>query len=77
MPAFSVFVNGKLDIIRNCLDSTIIEEVQAVLLVPEDGFLLIPARGDVVNSTGIFYAKGTDHNVDTYHSIIQLSSYKT
>ena len=39
-----------------------IEEVQAVLLVLEDRLLLIPAGGDVVNSTGIFYAKRTGHN---------------
>jgi len=40
-----------------------IEEVQAVLLVPEDRLLLVPAGCDVVNSTGIFYAEGTGHNV--------------
>jgi ATP-dependent protease HslVU (ClpYQ) peptidase subunit len=40
-----------------------IEEVQAVLLVLENGFLLVPARRDVVDSTGVFYAEGTGHNV--------------
>jgi hypothetical protein len=38
-----------------------IEEVQAVLVVPEDGLLLVPARYDVVDSTWIFYAEGTGH----------------
>jgi len=42
-----------------------IKKVQAVLLVLEDGLLLIPTGCDVVNSTGIFYAKGTGHNVAT------------
>ena len=42
-----------------------IEEVQAVLLVLENGLLLVPAGCDVVNSTGIFYAKGTGHIVAT------------
>jgi len=42
-----------------------IEEVQAVLLVLEDGLLLIPAGCDVVNSTGIFYAEGAGHNIAT------------
>jgi hypothetical protein len=42
-----------------------IEEVQAVLLVLEYGFLLVPAGGDVINSAGIFYAKGTGHNIAT------------
>jgi hypothetical protein len=39
-----------------------IEEVQAVLLVLENRLLLVPARCDVVDSTGIFYAEGTGHN---------------
>ena len=42
-----------------------IEEVQAVLLVLEDGFLLVPAGRDVVDSTWIFYAKRTGHNAAT------------
>ena len=42
-----------------------IEEVQAVLLVLEDGLLLVPAGCNVVDSTGIFYAEGTGHNVAT------------
>jgi len=36
-----------------------VEEVQAVLLVLEDGLLLIPAGCDVVDGTGIFDAEGT------------------
>jgi hypothetical protein len=42
-----------------------IEEIQAVLLVFENGLLLVPAGGDVVDCTGIFYAKGARHNVAT------------
>jgi hypothetical protein len=42
-----------------------IKEVQAVLLILEDGLLLVPAGCDVVDSTGIFYAEGTCHNVAT------------
>jgi len=52
-----------------------IEEVQAVLLVLEDGLLFVPAGGDMVNSAGIFYAKGTGHNVATisqHNAIVKL-----
>ena len=42
-----------------------IEEVQAVMVVFENGLLLVPAGCDVVDSTGIFYAEGTCHNVAT------------
>jgi hypothetical protein len=42
-----------------------IEEVHPVLLVLEDRLFLVPAGCDVVDSTGIFYAKGTGHNVAT------------
>jgi len=38
-----------------------IEEVQAVLVVFEDGFFLVPARGDVVDSTGIFDSERAGH----------------
>jgi hypothetical protein len=37
------------------------EEVLTVLIVLEYGFLLVAARGHMVDSTGIFYAKGTGH----------------
>ncbi len=40
-----------------------IQKIQAVLLILEDGFLLIPAGCDVVYCAGIFYAKRTGHNV--------------
>ena len=42
-----------------------IEEVIAVLIVLEDGFLLVAAGSNMVNGTGIFSAEGTDHNVAT------------
>ena len=42
-----------------------VQEVDSVLVVLEHGFLLVPAGGDVVDSAGIFYAKGAGHNVAT------------
>jgi hypothetical protein len=35
-----------------------VEEVQAVLVILEDGFLLVAARGDVVDGAWVFYAEG-------------------
>jgi len=42
----------------SCYSIFVLEEVQAVLLAPEDGFLLIPAGGDVVNSTRDILCEG-------------------
>jgi hypothetical protein len=38
-----------------------VQEVDAVMVVFENGFLFITARGDVVDGTGVFYAKGAGH----------------
>ena len=38
-----------------------VQEVNTILVVFEDGLFLIAAGGDVINSAGIFYAKGTGH----------------
>ena len=38
-----------------------VEEVQAVVIVLEDGFLLIAAGSNVIQRTRIFNAKGTGH----------------
>ena len=38
-----------------------VQEVDAVLVVFENGLLFIAARGDVIDSTGVFYAEGTGH----------------
>jgi hypothetical protein len=40
-----------------------IEEVGAILIVFEDGFLLIAAGSDVVYGARIFYAEGTGHGI--------------
>jgi hypothetical protein len=42
-----------------------IEKVQSVLLILENGLLLVPAGCDVVNGSGVFYTEGTCHNVAT------------
>jgi hypothetical protein len=39
------------------------EKVFAVLVVLEDRLLLIAARGHMIDSTGVFYAKGASHEV--------------
>ena len=39
------------------------EEVLTVLIVLEHGFLFVAARGYMINSTGVLYAKGTCHDV--------------
>jgi hypothetical protein len=36
-----------------------VKEVQAVCVIFENRFLLVPARGYMINSAGIFYAEGT------------------
>jgi hypothetical protein len=38
-----------------------VQEVDAVLVVFENGLLFIAARGDVIVSTGVFYAEGAGH----------------
>jgi hypothetical protein len=38
-----------------------VQEVDAVLVVFEDGILFIAAGSDVIDSTGIFYAEGAGH----------------
>ena len=38
-----------------------VQEVDAVLVVFENGLLFIAARGDVIDSTGVFYAEGAGH----------------
>jgi ATP-dependent protease HslVU (ClpYQ) peptidase subunit len=38
-----------------------IQKIDAVLVVIENGFLFITARGDVVDGTGVFYAEGSGH----------------
>ena len=40
-----------------------IEEVFAVPVVPEYGFLLVATGGNVINGSGIFYAEGTGHGL--------------
>ena len=40
------------------------EEVLAVLIVLEYGFLLVAARGHMIDSTWVFYAKGTCHEAN-------------
>jgi hypothetical protein len=39
------------------------EEVLTVLIVLEHCFLFVAARGHMINSTGVFYAKGTSHEL--------------
>jgi hypothetical protein len=43
----------------NVLES--VQEVNAVLVVFKDGFFIIASRGDMIDSTCIFYAEGTGH----------------
>ena len=38
-----------------------VQEVDAVLVVLENGLLFIAARGDVIHGTCVFYAEGTGH----------------
>jgi hypothetical protein len=38
-----------------------IEKVQAVGVIPEHRFLLVPARGDMIDCAGIFYSEGACH----------------
>jgi hypothetical protein len=38
-----------------------VEEIQAILFVLEDGFLLVAPGGDMIDSTRIFYAQRTGH----------------
>ena len=38
-----------------------VQEVDAVLVVFEDGLLFIAARGDVIDGTCVFYAEGAGH----------------
>ena len=38
-----------------------VQEVDAVLVVFENGLLFIAARGDVIDSAGVFYPEGTGH----------------
>jgi hypothetical protein len=38
-----------------------VEEILAVLIVFKDSLLFVAARGDVVNGSGVFYAKGAGH----------------
>ena len=38
-----------------------VQEVDPVLVVFENGLLFIAARGDVIDSTGVFYAEGAGH----------------
>jgi citrate lyase beta subunit len=38
-----------------------VQEVQSILVVLEDGLLLVTAGGNVINSTGVFDAEGTGH----------------
>jgi hypothetical protein len=42
-----------------------IQEVQTVLLILENGLSFVPAGGDAVDSSWIFYAEGTRHNGET------------
>jgi hypothetical protein len=39
-----------------------VQDVDAVLVVFENGLLFIAAGGDVLDSTGVFDAEGTGHN---------------
>ena len=38
-----------------------VQKVGAILVALEDGFLFITARGDVIDSAGVFYAERTGH----------------
>jgi hypothetical protein len=38
-----------------------VQEVDAVLVVFENGLLFIAAGGDVIDGTGVFYAEGAGH----------------
>ena len=39
-----------------------VKDVQAILVVLEDGLLLITTGGDMIDSAGIFYSKRTGHS---------------
>jgi len=39
-----------------------IQKVLAVSIIPEDGLLLIPAGGDMIDCSWIFHAEGASHN---------------
>lgn len=41
-----------------------VEEILAVLIIFEDGLFFVAARGNMIHSTGVFYAKRTGHGVN-------------
>jgi hypothetical protein len=51
-----------------------VEEVLAVLVVFEDGLLLVTTGGYMVDCTGVFYAKRTGHGVNIAEAIQNVNT---
>lgn len=54
-----------------------VQKVPTVGIISEDGLLLIPSGGYMVDSTGVFYAEGAGHNPTTVSHDKVMSIYKT
>jgi len=53
-----------------------VEECMPVGIIPEDGFPLIPPAGDMIKSTGVFYANRSCHGVPIPYSPSLVNSQR-
>lgn len=51
-----------------------VEEVLAVLVVFEDSLFFVAARGNMIHSAGVFYAKGAGHGANVSWSLQNVNT---